>query len=255
MRRIVTLMIVLALGATLSACGSSSPPSSSTSTSSSPPSSTSTSSPPSVSPRAQLAAMRSAARSKHSVHTVSISTAPGHTISIVCDAGTNEGSQRIIVTDHGKTGSLMVIVTAGTAYVRGDALTLHLYYGFSSGQSTRYAGKWISVPDSNAAYATVSAGVTFASFLSQLFQPMTTPSIVTAGRLIGVHGTVHGQAGPSAMTTLFAPAHGEPLPVKQTAKSSGKGGTGVVTMSKWNEPVQVSAPANAVPITTVLSKF
>ena len=222
------LVIVLALCASLSACGSSSP---------------STTSPsPTLSPKAELAAMRSAARSQHSVHTVSVSSAPGHEIRIVSDVGEKEGILRITLTDHGQTGAATVIVSGDTAFMRGNAFAMRTYFSFTKAQATKYAGKWISVPSLNPGYATVSDDGTFPSFLSHLFPPQEKLSLVTVAGLIGVRGTVHGQSGDTATATLFAPADGKPLPVKEIAKSSGKLGAGVVTMSDWNEAVHVSAP-------------
>jgi len=243
MRRIVTLVIVLATCAALSACGSSSP-SPSTSTTTPTPSLTS-------SPKVALAAMRNAAHSQHSVHYVSVSSGPGHTIRIVADVSATEGIQRIAFTDHGQSGSGTTMVSGGTAYIRGDAFMMRVYFGFPKARATKYAGKWISVPSSNSAYATVADDVTLPSFLSHLFPRQTKPSLVNAAFLIGVRGTVHGQSGVTVEATVFAPAHGRPLPVKQTAKSSNHLGTGVVTMSKWNAAVHVSAPTNAVLISTV----
>jgi hypothetical protein len=196
--------------------------------------------------------MRKAARSQHSVHYISVSSAPGHRLRLVADVGAKEGIERAILTDHGQTGPAAVIVSGGSAYLRGNAFTLRVYFGFTKAQATKYAGKWISVPSSNPGYATVSAGVTFPSYLSQLFQPLTKLSLVTAGGLIGVHGMAPGQTGATVSAAIFAPAHGEPLPVKQTAKSSGNLGAGVVTMSNWGEAVHVPAPRDVVPVKTVV---
>jgi hypothetical protein len=239
--RIVKLVLVLAICVPLSACGSSS--------------STTTTTPSSPSaPRAKLIAMRSAARSQQSVHYVSESSAPGHKIEIVADAGETEGTQQVTITDHSQTGHVTTLVSGDAAYLRGDAFGMRAYFGFTKAQATKYAGKWISVPSSNPGYATISGDLTFPSFVSHLFPPMTNLSLVPRGSLTGVRGTVHGQAGVTVTATVFAPAHGKPLPAKQTATSSGHLGhlgAGVVTMSDWNEPVHVSAPANAVPITSI----
>ena len=243
MRQIVTLAFVLALCALLSACGSSAP---STST----PSTTTTTSPPPSTAKGQLAAMRSAANGQHSVHFVSVSSAPGHTIRIVADVAGKEGILRITVTDHGQTGTGTSIVSGGIAFLRGDAFWMRVYFGFTRKQATKYAGRWISVPSSHPAYATASDEVTFPSFLARLFAPQTKLALVKAGKLVGVRGTVRGQAG-VASSTIYAPAQGKALPVKQVAKSSGALGNGTVTMSNWNEAVHVSEPT-AVSISTVV---
>ena len=136
--------------------------------------------------------------------------------------------------------------------MRGNALAMRAYFGLTTRQATKYAGKWIAVPSSNPGYATVSEGVTFPSFLSRLFPQETKLSVVTAGGLIGIHGTVKGEGGATAAVTIFRPAQGKPLPVKQTAKSSGHPDSGLYSMSRWGEAVHVSAPDGAVPIDTVV---
>jgi len=230
-RLTVTLAIVLALCAPLSAFGS----------------------PSTASPKAELSAMRSAARDQNSVHYVSVSTSPGRKIRIVADVGISKGIQRITVTDHGRTGPATAMVRGRVAFIRGNAFTMAAYFGFKKAQVKKYAGKWISVPSTYVGFASVSADVTFPSFLTRLFPLRTKLSLVTAGGLIGVHGTVHTQGQVAGTATIFAPAHGKPLPVKQTAASSGHT-NGVVTMSHWNEAVNIMTPENAVPITKVVGK-
>jgi hypothetical protein len=81
---------------------------------------------------------------------------------------------------------------------------------------------------------------------------MSNLSLVHAGALIGVRGNVIQPTGPGVPVTIYAPALGEPLPVKETAKSTGEAGAGVVTMSSWGKPVHVPAPRGAVPVKTVV---
>jgi len=196
--------------------------------------------------------MRSAAHSQHSVHYVSVSSAPGHTIRLVGDVDAKKGILQVTLTAHGQTGAATVMVSSGTAFMRGDALMLRTYFGLPKAAATKYAGKWISVPSSNPGYATTADGVTFPSYFSHLFPQLTKLSFVSSlVALVGVRGTVHGTGSLTAVTTIFAPAHGKPLPVKQIAKSSGDLGSGVVTMSNWNEAVHVTEPT-AVAISTVV---
>jgi hypothetical protein len=230
MRPIVTLVTVLALCAPLDAFGSSS-------------------SPP-LSAKAQLAAMESAANSRHSLHYVSVSSATGYKLRVVADVGPKAGIQRITFTDHGQSGAATVMVKDRTVYLRGDDVALKVYFGFTPPAAVKYAGKWISVPKSHPGYLTLSNDATFPSFVSQLFPKHAKLSLVTPGNLIGVRGEAHGQAGVTVTTTVLAPAQGKPLPVKEIVRSS-KSDTGVVWMSKWNEVVRVSKPAHSVPITKV----
>jgi major membrane immunogen (membrane-anchored lipoprotein) len=239
MRRLLTPVIVLALGALLSACGSSSSSTSASTTSTSTPSS----------PKAELAAMKKAAHSQKSVHYVSVNSSSGHRVQTVTDAGAKEGELQATVTQTGQTGQATVIFTGGTAYMRGDAFAMRVYFGFPEATATKYAGKWIAVPSTSPAIDTIASGVTLPSFLTSLFQPMGNLSLVTKGSVIEVTGVIHEQSGVRAVTAIAAPASGQPLPVKQDVKISGAhAGSGTVTMSNWGEPVHVSAPKGAVPL-------
>jgi hypothetical protein len=120
-------------------------------------------------------------------------------------------------------------------------------------QASRYPGRWISIPHSAAAYPTVSAGVTLPSLLRVLYPK---------GAAVRVAGKVGGRqvvglrkharhAGVGYTETLWAQAHGRPLPVEDYSMAPSKGYWQRVTLSRWNESVQVSAPTGAVPISAV----
>jgi len=158
--------------------------------------------------------MLKAAAAQQSVHYVSTSSVPGHAIRMVSDVGPSRGIQRITVTSHGRSGPATVLVVGHTAYIRGNAFTLHNYFPFTQAQAASYAGKWISIPSTSGAYSAVAADATFASFLADLL-PSTHLSVVRAtiaGRKsLGVRGSVR-QAGVTLVETVYAPARGTPLP-------------------------------------------
>ena len=101
----------------------------------------------------------------------------------------------------------------------------------------------------------MAADATFASFVGDLL-PSKNLRVVRATiagkRAVGVRGTVR-QAGLTLTETVYAPARGTPLPFEEKAVAARVRGTSVARMSRWNEPVQVAAPANAVPISTVVA--
>lgn len=206
------------------------------------------------SPRQLRAAMLKAASARHSVHYVSTSSAPGHAIRIVSDVGRGRGIQRIRVTSQGQSGPATVLVVGRSAYIRGNAFTLHDYFPLTQAQAARYAGTWISIPSTSGAFAAVAADATFASFLSDLL-PRKHLAVVRAriaGRkAVGVRGTVR-QGKLELVETVYAPARGKPLPFEEKAVAVGGPGRSRTRMSRWNEPVHVAAPAHAVPISTVV---
>jgi hypothetical protein len=206
------------------------------------------------SPKQLRAAMLAAASARHSVHYVSTTSAAGHAIRIVSDVGPGRGIQRITVTNGSQSGPATVLVVGGSAYIRGNAFTLHNFFPLTQAQATRYAGAWISIPPTSGAYATVATDATFASFLADLLpsKHLAVVRATVAGRKsVGLRGTVR-QAGLKLIETVYAPASGKPLPFQEKAVASGVPGTSTVRMSRWNEPVHLTAPANAVPIATVL---
>lgn len=202
------------------------------------------------SPQARLAAIRKAVYAAHSVHYVSRSAGVGHTVRMVSDVGAGEGIQRIAVSFKGRSGHGDVLIVKRTAYLRGDAYTLQNYFGFTQAQASRYAGKWISIPHSRRGYATVAADATFASYASGLF-PRTKLSLVRSGSELGVRGEQR-QLGSVVLETLMAPSHGNPLPTRATYTFPGHPGTGLTTMSRWNEPLRLTTPSHAVPVSKVV---
>lgn len=208
------------------------------------------------SPQEWRAAMHSAAAAKHSVHYVSTSSEPGGALRMVADVGQGRGIQRITVTTAGQSGPATVLVVGRSAYIRGNTFTLHNYFALSQAQATRYAGKWISVPSRLRAFSAVAADGTFESFLSDLLPTKNLALVRTtiAGRKsVGLRGTVL-QGGVKVVETVYAPAGGTPLPSEEKIAPAGKPGTGEVRMSRWNEAVHLTAPAHAVPISTVLGQ-
>lgn len=206
------------------------------------------------SPKQVRAAMLAAASARHSVHYVSTSSAAGHSIRIVSDVGPGRGIQRITVKSGGHSGPATVLVAGGSAYIRGNAFTLHNYFPFTQSQAQHYAGQWISIPSTSGAYAAVAADATFSSFVSDLLpsQHLVVVRATIAGRKsLGLRGSLK-QAGLKLTETVYAPAAGAPLPFEEKAVAARVQGTSLTRMSRWNEQVNVPVPANAVPISTVL---
>jgi hypothetical protein len=206
------------------------------------------------SPKQVRAAMRVAASAHHSVHYVSTTSAPGHAIRIVSDVGPGLGIQRITVKSGSTSGPATVLVVGGSAYIQGNAFTLQNFFPFTKAQATKYAGQWISIPSTSGAYAAVASDATFASFVSDLL-PGSHLSVVRANvagrKSLGLRGTVQ-QGNLKIVETVYAPASGTPLPFEEKAVTKGVKGTSLVQISHWNEAVHVTAPANSVPITTVV---
>jgi hypothetical protein len=206
------------------------------------------------SPQQWRTAMLHAAAARHSVHYVSSSATSKAAIRLVSDVAKGRGIQRITVTKNGQRGLATVLVVGGSAYIRGNAFTLHDYFPFTQAQAARYAGKWISIPSSSGAYAAVAADATFASFLDDLLpsKHLTLVRATISGtESVGVRGPVR-QGGVKLVETVYAPASGTPLPFEEKAVVAGHPGVSQTRISKWNESVRLHAPAQSVPISTVV---
>jgi len=148
-----------------------------------------------------------------------------------------------------------------TVYVRGnnaaiDSLGLtpwrypssQIYRIGSSRWAHRYAGRWISIPKGDKLYSGFLAYLTPASIL-RLATPRGMLREKLHRRLRDVDGTVGRGFGAQAYE-LKARASGTPLPVSYRWRDMTVDSVDM-HFGKWNEPVAIEAPKNAVPIATV----
>jgi len=197
-------------------------------------------------PRQSLSAILAAARAQHSVHYVADATDGSFHTVLVSDVGATSGIQQITYERGGTTGKVTVVVSAGTAYIRGDSFTLRYFMGFKATPSVTYAGKWIRVPHSDRDYAAIAAAVTLPSTIDELrlagplsFLPQTT---LGGQKVIGIRGkTISKQP---AQAALYARAQGTPLPVGEVEVF--RSALSRTRFSGWNELVHVTVPAGAV---------
>src|SRR5258707_6994830 len=121
-----------------------------------------------TSPRQSLSAILAAARAQHSVHYVADATDGSFQAVLVCDVGATSGIEQITYERGGTTGKVTVVVSAGTAYIRGDSFTLRYFMGFKATPSVTFGGRWIRIPHSDRDYAAVAAAVTLPSAIDEL---------------------------------------------------------------------------------------
>lgn len=227
MRRIVTFVGVLALCASLAACGSSSP-----------------SAPPSAkSLRASIIAAALAQKSVHWTETDRPQTAAA--TSFVADVTADSGMQRVTFAPGTSNAATATIVLVNhTLYVEGDAAGLENALALSTTQAAKYAGQWIAIPKGDTLYSGTADGLTLASIVrdaiphGKLKVVRTTSALVlrTAARVLGASVSVE----PS----------GDPLPIAFSS-SNCIGCSTDGRFSKWNEAVHVRAPASSTPIAVV----
>jgi hypothetical protein len=200
-----------------------------------------------ITPAQLVSSSLKAARAQHSVHYVGTASVGNISSTTVGDAASDRGVQYVTYRAGGHTGHVTVRVVANTAYVKGDAFALVSYVGFSAAQATKYAGKWVRIPNTSSAFKSVAEAVRLGSTIDelQLSPPFTKlgTSTMQGQRVIGIRGR-ETQNGITATATLYLRAAGTPLPVAEVAT---EGAIHVsVIFSKWNERVTVSAPAGAL---------
>jgi hypothetical protein len=200
----------------------------------------------SVSPDRLLSSALAAARAQRSMHYVTAAGSSTGSVRMVGDAALDRGIQRISFRKAGKVGHATVLVVANTAYVRGDAFTLANYMGFSATAARRFAGRWLKIPHTARSYPAVSADVRLGSTIKEMTLPrprVALPeSVLNGQRVIGIRNTATA-SGHRVTRTLYVRAAGLRLPVAEVMREGGNRVS--VTFSKWNEPVNVSAPNGA----------
>ena len=209
-------------------------------------------------PQSVLNRALAAAKTEPTVHFVASSTVGKRTYTVSGDAAAKTGAQDITLRDGTQTGSMKVLLVHNTVYFEGDKLGLTNYLGLSSSLAPAYAGKWISFAHDNQGFATIAASLTIKAAISQI--SLGGPLSMAAGQAgEGATLLLRGTSGALSTNNKRAPATlvvtttSPPLPVTFTAQ--GKDGTststGSVTFSDWGETVHVTAPAHAIPNTSV----
>jgi len=204
-----------------------------------------------ASPGSLLASIVAAGRAQHSVHYVSTGRSAALQVVSVADVGANSGIQRITFSKAGTTGHVTVVVSTGTAYVRGDSFVLVNFMGFKAPAAAKYANEWVSIPRTDRAFAAVAADVTLPSAMDSLKgpgRPTAAPSTTIGGRRVVAVQWRAKVGAKLVIVRLYARASGRPLPVEQRATTGGS--VISVMFGGWNEPLHVTAPTQAVPIAT-----
>ena len=267
--------LVLA-GAVLSACGSSSSSTSTTSTSTSTttaPATTTTGPPTTVAVPANsnglatksaseiVAAALAATKAQKSMRVEEDTTEGTAKVALVDDVNATGGIQTIAISTGSTVGHVEIVFVDSVVYFRGDAAGLENFTQFGTAKSTKYANQWISVTSKQEGYSTLSAALTLDTAAAQFVSlPGTlSPGSPTKIGKVVVMGVNAVDSSKSAKLTLteYVNLVGTALPVEVrgiTAAASGAGRTVTVAFSKWNEPVNPTAPSSAVPITTLLAK-
>jgi hypothetical protein len=172
---------------------------------------------------------------------------------VVGDAGPSSGVQSVTIGSEGFT----VIVTAGMAYVEGDAAALRDQLGLPTATATAAAGRWVALGPADGPYPSIEQeGVTTSGALAQvLMAPAATSSVrgshgVLVARIIG--RIPHGGVSTGSARLDVAARSGLPASYAAHGSNGGQPWSSTIAFSRWGEHVAESAPAGAVPFASLL---
>lgn len=205
-----------------------------------------------------VAAAVSATEHESAFHFVETASSSASSVRIVGDVGSSGGEQHIVVRDGSQSGKITVVLADGTAYFTGDVFGLEGFTGLSKTNATSLAGKWISVPSSNASFSSIAASLavkTAAPQLVSLAGTLTRGKVSTelGHQAVAVDAAQSTSSGSLALT-LYVATTGKALPIQVKGTTKVTGGTArdiTATFSKWDESVHASAPASSEPISDV----
>jgi hypothetical protein len=150
------------------------------------------------------------------------------------------------------TGKVLLI--KGHLYVNESAALITLQFGKAD---PKWANRWISIPQGNAAYVPFSSGLLFSSMISQV-RPAGTLRKSKIGtlngeRVIAISGSANAELGlTKSVATLFVAASAPYLPVELLAggRSQGIPTSLTVTFSRWGHHASYRAPSGVTPISS-----
>jgi hypothetical protein len=195
----------------------------------------------------------SAAEAAGSVHVDMTSSSGSGSTVYSSDVSSSAGRQVITITGG---GDATVLDVAGVAYVSGNPPALVGFFGFSPAESARLTGRWVSFRSGQPYYQQIVDALTLDSAIGvvRLSGRLTAKGVGRVGGqpVVVVRGTAPAVPGVPAGTkgTLYVATTGRMLPVSY-AEASGSIHLSAV-FSRWGETVNVAAPRDAIPITSLV---
>jgi len=192
----------------------------------------------SKSPQEILQATKTAAKQADSVHIVGSINSGGKPIALDMELLAGKGGKGTI-SQEGFTINL--VQTSGAVYINGSAA----FYKHVAGPAAAalLQGKWLKAPAGSGELASLASLTDLSTLIDTALADhgtLTKGSATTVGgqKAIALHDASHGGA-------LYVATTGKPYPLQIT-----KGGSesGKVTFNRWDQPVTITAPANAIDI-------
>jgi hypothetical protein len=190
------------------------------------------------SPTQILAATKKVSDAAKSVHVSGSLVSGGTPISIDVNLIAGKGG-RGKLSQNGLAFELIEV--ANTVYIKGSSSFYRHIGGSAAAQLLQ--GKWLKAPASSSGFASIGQLTNLRQLVDQTLADHGTLSksgtkTVQGQKVVGV--TDKGKGG-----TLYIAATGKPYPVQISRSASG---TGTITFDRWDEPITLAAPANAIDI-------
>jgi hypothetical protein len=195
------------------------------------------------SPTEILAAAKGAADAASSVHVSGSIVNAGRPITLDIEIASGKGA-RGRLSESGL--SFELIQTAGTVYIKGSPAFYRHVGGAAAAQLLQ--GRWLKAPMTSSEFAPLAS-------LTDLRRLLDT-TLASHGTLAkGATATVNGQQAvgvrdTSQGGTLYVATTGQPYPLEVTKDGAG---AGKIVFDRWQKPVTVAAPANAIDIAQLRS--
>jgi hypothetical protein len=142
--------------------------------------------------------------------------------------------------------SFELVQVGGMIYLNGSAAFYRHIGGSAAAQVLR--GRWLNAPAGTPEFAPISALTDLRKLMSSA---LASRGPLTSGGITTVHGQkVVAIDDVSQGATVYVAATGKPYPL-EVVNDGGKGGT--VVFDRWNEPVTLVAPADAIDVTKLRS--
>jgi hypothetical protein len=191
----------------------------------------------SKSPSEILAASQSAASGAKSVHLAGSLVSGGTPLSLNLDLAAGKGA-RGEVAQRGL--SFELIALGGEVYIYGSP-AFYQHFGGNPALAL-FQGRWLKAPANSAEFASLRAVTEMRALMGALLQSHGTlepagVAVIGRQKAVGIRDGSNGG-------TLYVATTGKPYPV---AVKSGAGG-GRLVLNRWDEPVSITAPQNAIDI-------
>jgi hypothetical protein len=174
------------------------------------------------------------------------------------DDAAASGGRQVITVDG--AGHVTILFVAGVGYVQADAGGLADLFEVPQSQADKFADRWIALKSGDklgaSSYDDVTAGITLASVASELqltgTPALSAPASVGGQRVVGVQAPMPASAKlpAAARDVLYMTDNSLLRPVLSEVTNAG-GYEYRMSFSQWGEALNLSAPANAIPASSL----